>query len=119
MGESGDDFQEYSRAAKGLLASAAFRSMSDSQDPNNHPRRALLSVSRKEGLDAFARGLVERGFEIVASGGTARFLRDSGIAVLEVSEVTGHPEILDGPVKTLHPLIHGGILSRRSRPDDP
>ena len=118
MGESGDDFQEYSRAAKGLLASAAFRSMSDSQDPNNHPRRALLSVSRKEGLDAFARGLVERGFEIVASGGTARFLRDSGIAVLEVSEVTGHPEILDGRVKTLHPRIHGGILARRSRPDD-
>jgi len=92
--------------------------MSESQDPNNHPRRALLSVSRKEGLDAFARGLVERGFEIVASGGTARFLRDSGIAVLEVSEVTGHPEILDGRVKTLHPRIHGGILARRSRPDD-
>lgn len=92
--------------------------MTDSENLSSHPRRALLSVSRKEGLDAFARGLVERGFEIVASGGTARFLRDSGIAVREVSEVTGHPEILDGRVKTLHPRIHGGILARRSRPDD-
>ena len=81
-------------------------------------RRALLSVSRKEGLEAFARGLVERGFEIVASGGTARFLEGCGIAVRQVSEVTGHPEILDGRVKTLHPRIHGGILARRSRPDD-
>ena len=92
--------------------------MKDPANSNNHPRRALLSVSRKEGLDAFARGLVERGFEIVASGGTARFLRDCGLAVREVSEVTGHPEILDGRVKTLHPRIHGGILARRSRPDD-
>ena len=118
MRGSGGGSQEYPGAHGPLLASAAFRPMSDSQDPNNHLRRALLSVSRKEGLDAFARGLVERGFEIVASGGTARFLRDSGIAVLEVSEVTGHPEILDGRVKTLHPRIHGGILARRSRPDD-
>jgi phosphoribosylaminoimidazolecarboxamide formyltransferase/IMP cyclohydrolase len=92
--------------------------MNDSANSNNHRRRALLSVSRKEGLDAFARGLAERGFEIVASGGTARFLRKSGVAVLEVSEVTGHPEILDGRVKTLHPRIHGGILARRARPDD-
>ena len=92
--------------------------MIDSRDSSNHPRRALLSVSRKDGLDVFARGLVERGFEIVASGGTARFLRDRGIAVVEVSEVTGHPEILDGRVKTLHPRIHGGILARRARPDD-
>ena len=101
-----------------LLASAAVRPMNDSRDSSNHPRRALLSVSRKDGLDVFARGLVERGFEIVASGGTARFLQDRGIAVVEVSEVTGHPEILDGRVKTLHPRIHGGILARRARPDD-
>lgn len=92
--------------------------MTDSENSNNHRRRALLSVSRKEGLDGFARGLAERGFEIVASGGTARSLRENGIAVLEVSEVTGHPEMLDGRVKTLHPRIHGGILARRSRPDD-
>ena len=92
--------------------------MSDSGKPTGLPRRALLSVSRKDGLDVFARGLVERGFEIVASGGTARFLQSCGIAVLEVSEVTGHPEMLDGRVKTLHPRIHGGILARRARADD-
>lgn len=92
--------------------------MNDPADPSNQPRRALLSVSRKEGLDTFARGLVERGFEIVASGGTARFLRHCGLAVRDVAEVTGHPEILNGRVKTLHPRIHGGILARRSRPDD-
>ena len=92
--------------------------MNDSTNNAPNARRALLSVSRQEGLDAFARGLVERGFEIVASGGTARFLEDCGIAVRGVSEVTGHPEILDGRVKTLHPRIHGGILARRSRPDD-
>lgn len=80
--------------------------------------RALLSVSRKEGLAAFARGLADRGFELVASGGTARVLRDAGIPVLGVSEVTGHPEVLDGRVKTLHPAIHAGVLARPSRPDD-
>ena len=81
-------------------------------------RRAILSVSRKEGLAEFGRGLRERGFELVASGGTARFLVEAGIPVVEVSEVTGSPEILEGRVKTLHPAIHGGILARRSRPDD-
>lgn len=80
--------------------------------------RALLSVSRKDGLAEFARGLVDRGFELVASGGTAGALRDAGIQVLGVSEVTGHPEVLDGRVKTLHPAIHAGILARPSRPDD-
>ena len=92
--------------------------MKDPVNSDGQPRRALLSVSRKDGLESFARGLVERGFEIVASGGTARFLEGCGIAVRQVSEVTGHPEILDGRVKTLHPRIHGGILARRSRPDD-
>lgn len=92
--------------------------MTDPANSPGQPRRALLSVSRKDGLEDFARGLVERGFEIVASGGTARFLEGCGIAVRQVSEVTGHPEILDGRVKTLHPRIHGGILARRSRPDD-
>lgn len=82
------------------------------------PRRAILSVSRKDGLAEFGRGLRERGFEIVASGGTARFLAGAGVPVVEVAEVTGSPEILDGRVKTLHPAIHGGILARRSRPDD-
>lgn len=81
-------------------------------------RRAVLSVSRKEGLAEFGRGLAERGFELVASGGTARFLVEAGVPVVEVSEVTGSPEILGGRVKTLHPAIHGGILARRSRPED-
>ena len=90
------------------------------RDPRqaSSPRRALLSVSSKDGLEEFARGLIDRGFELVASGGTARFLEECGLAVRQVSEVTGHPEILDGRVKTLHPRIHGGILARRSRPDD-
>ena len=92
--------------------------MKDPANSDQRPRRALLSVSRKDGLEAFARGLVERGFEIVASGGTARFLESCGVAVRQVSDVTGHPEILEGRVKTLHPRIHGGILARRSRPDD-
>lgn len=81
-------------------------------------RRAVLSVSRKEGLAEFGRGLRERGFELVASGGTARFLAEAGVPVVEVSEVTGSPEILGGRVKTLHPAIHGGILARKSRPED-
>ncbi len=87
-------------------------------EPQVPSRRAVLSVSRKEGLEPFARGLVERGFEIVASGGPARFLEARGIPARSVAEVTGHPEILGGRVKTLHPRIHGGILARRSRPED-
>ncbi len=80
--------------------------------------RALLSVSDKTGLPEFARALVDRGFELVSTGGTAKILAAAGLTVLEVSAVTGFPEMLDGRVKTLHPAIHGGILARRSRPDD-
>jgi phosphoribosylaminoimidazolecarboxamide formyltransferase/IMP cyclohydrolase len=80
--------------------------------------RALLSVSDKEGLADFARGLVERGWELLSTGGTARLLRDAGLEVHDVAEVTGHPEMMDGRVKTLHPAIHAGILARRDRPDD-
>jgi phosphoribosylaminoimidazolecarboxamide formyltransferase/IMP cyclohydrolase len=80
--------------------------------------RALISVSNKAGLEPFARGLVDRGFELVSTGGTARSLTGAGIQVTGISEVTGFPEMLDGRVKTLHPKIHGGILARRSRPDD-
>ncbi|HWP63012.1 MAG TPA: bifunctional phosphoribosylaminoimidazolecarboxamide formyltransferase/IMP cyclohydrolase [Candidatus Binatia bacterium] len=79
------------------------------------PRRALLSVSDKTGLEPFARGLVELGFELVASGGTARLLRDAGLSVTDVAAVTGAPEMLDGRVKTLHPRIHAGILADRRR----
>jgi phosphoribosylaminoimidazolecarboxamide formyltransferase / IMP cyclohydrolase len=80
-------------------------------------KRAILSVYDKTGLVDFARPLAERGIELVASGGTSRALREAGLTVREVSDVTGSPEILGGRVKTLHPAVHGGILSRRT-PDD-
>jgi phosphoribosylaminoimidazolecarboxamide formyltransferase/IMP cyclohydrolase len=75
------------------------------------PRRALLSVSDKTGLADLGRDLVERGYELVSTGGTARTLRDAGLPVTDVSAVTGFAEILDGRVKTLHPAIHAGILA--------
>ena len=80
--------------------------------------RALLSVSDKTGLVDLARGLVARGFELVSTGGTAKTLSAAGLPVTNVSDVTGFPEMMDGRVKTLHPKIHGGILARRSHPDD-
>jgi phosphoribosylaminoimidazolecarboxamide formyltransferase/IMP cyclohydrolase len=75
--------------------------------------RALISVSDKRGAVAFARGLVELGWEIVSTGGTANALKEAGVPVITVEEVTGFPEMLDGRVKTLHPAVHGGILARR------
>jgi len=80
--------------------------------------RALLSVYDKNGLVPFARGLADLGFELVASGGTATTLRDAGLGVTRVEEVTGTPELLGGRVKTLHPRVHAGILARRGRGDD-
>ena len=80
--------------------------------------RALLSVSDKTDLIDFARGLIDRGVELVSTGGTARALAEAGLAVTGVSDVTGFPEMMDGRVKTLHPAVHGGILARRGRPDD-
>ena len=79
--------------------------------------RALLSVSDKTGLVDFARGLATLRWELVSTGGTARALRDAGLPVRDVSEVTGFPEMLDGRVKTLHPVVHGGLLARRDRPE--
>ena len=76
-------------------------------------RRALISVSDKRGLGAFVRGLAELGVEILATGGTARAIRDAGAETTEVTDKTGFPEIMDGRVKTLHPKIHGGLLGRR------
>ncbi len=76
-------------------------------------RRALVSVYRKDGIADLGRGLAQRGFEIVSTGGTAEELRKAGVAVSGVSDVTGFPEILDGRVKTLHPKLHAGILARR------
>ncbi|WP_420457607.1 bifunctional phosphoribosylaminoimidazolecarboxamide formyltransferase/IMP cyclohydrolase [Rubrivirga sp.] len=81
-------------------------------------RRALLSVSDKAGLADFGRRLDALGVELLSTGGTARALREAGVPVTDVAAVTGFPEILDGRVKSLHPAIHGGILARRTDPDD-
>src|SRR5918994_5943124 len=78
--------------------------------------RALLSVSDKSGLLDFARGLSSHGIELVSTGGTAKALRDAGLTVMDISELTGFPEMMDGRVKTLHPKVHGGLLAVR---DDP
>lgn len=76
-------------------------------------RRALLSVSDKTGIVEFATALAAQDVELLSTGGTAKLLADAGLSVIEVSDYTGHPEIMDGRVKTLHPKIHGGILARR------
>ena len=81
-------------------------------------RRAILSVSDKTGLIPFGKALSARGFELVSTGGTAKALAGAGLPVVNVSDVTGFPEMMDGRVKTLHPLIHGGILARRDHPED-
>ncbi len=78
-------------------------------------RRALVSVSDKRGLIPFVTGLAELGVEVLSTGGTCRTLREAGLDVIEVSEKTGFPEIMDGRVKTLHPVIHGGLLGRRGQ----
>jgi phosphoribosylaminoimidazolecarboxamide formyltransferase / IMP cyclohydrolase len=80
--------------------------------------RAILSVSDKEGLPALGRGLAALGIELVSTGGTAKALAAEGLPVVNVSDVTRFPEMMDGRVKTLHPAIHAGILARRHRPDD-
>ncbi len=80
-------------------------------------RRALLSVSDKSGLADLGRALAERGVELVSTGGTARALRDAGLAVKDVSDLTGFPEMMDGRVKTLHPTVHGGLLALRDNPE--
>src|SRR5437867_5695348 len=80
-------------------------------------KRALISVSDKRGIVEFARDLVDLGWEIVSTGGTAGTLRKAGVRVTTVDQVTGFPEILDGRVKTLHPRIHGGLLGRPDLPE--
>jgi phosphoribosylaminoimidazolecarboxamide formyltransferase/IMP cyclohydrolase len=87
---------------------------------SSHPRRitrALLSVSDKSGLIAFATGLAGYGIELVSTGGTAKTLKDAGLAVIDVAELTGFPEMMDGRVKTLHPRVHGGLLAIRGNKD--
>ena len=80
-------------------------------------QRAILSVTDKTGLVEFARRLSGLGVELISTGGTARLLRDSGVGVKDISELTGFPEMLDGRVKTLHPKVHGGILHMRAKPE--
>ena len=79
--------------------------------------RAILSVTDKAGLVDFARRLAAMGVELISTGGTAKLLRESGITVKDISELTGFPEMLDGRVKTLHPKVHGGILHMRGKPE--
>jgi len=79
-------------------------------------RRALLSVTDKTGIAEFARGLLQRDFELVSTGGTAQALRQAGLPVTDVSAVTGFPEMMDGRIKTLHPAVHGGLLALRDEP---
>ena len=80
--------------------------------------RALLSVWDKDGIAGLGKSLADMGWEILSTGGTARKLRETGLNVTDVSETTGHPEVFDGRVKTLHPAVHGGILTRRNNEDD-
>ena len=80
-------------------------------------KQALISVSDKTGVCDFAAGLAALGYEILSTGGTAATLKSAGIAVTNVSDVTGFPECLDGRVKTLHPKIHAGILAMRANPE--
>src|SRR5215510_9474474 len=80
-------------------------------------KRALISLSDKTGAIEFATKLSEFGVEIISTGGTAKTLRDAGLKVTDVSEVTGFPEMMDGRVKTLHPKIHGAFLALRDNPE--
>jgi len=80
-------------------------------------RRALLSVSDKTGIVELATGLAAKGVELVSTGGTAKALRDAGLTVRDVSDLTGFPEMMDGRVKTLHPMVHGGLLAVRDDPE--
>src|SRR3954452_9045180 len=93
------------------------REPSTAADGTIRARRALLSVSDKTGIVDFARGLARLGVEIVSTGGTAVALRDAELEVLDVAELTGSPEILDGRVKTLHPRLHAALLARRDDPE--
>jgi phosphoribosylaminoimidazolecarboxamide formyltransferase/IMP cyclohydrolase len=80
-------------------------------------RRAIVSVSDKSGIISFTKGLTQMGVEILSTGGTAKTLREHGISVMDISDYTGFPEMLDGRVKTLHPKVHGGLLGQRSKPE--
>jgi phosphoribosylaminoimidazolecarboxamide formyltransferase/IMP cyclohydrolase len=83
----------------------------------NKIERALISLTDKSGIEGFATDLANLNIELLSTGGTAKKLRDAGLAVMDVSEFTGFPEMLDGRVKTLHPKVHGGILNQRGNDD--
>ena len=100
-------------APPGARRATVVTAIADARVPR--PRRALISVSDKTGLVPFATQLAGLGFELVSTGGTARTLRDAGLAVTDVASVTGFPEMLDGRVKTLHPRVHAGVLADRRR----
>ena len=85
---------------------------------NMSRRRALLSVSDKQGLATFATRLSQLGFELVSTGGTRTALQNAGLTVTDVAQYTGFPEMMGGRLKTLHPKVHGGLLGRPNRPDD-
>ncbi|MBQ7241739.1 MAG: bifunctional phosphoribosylaminoimidazolecarboxamide formyltransferase/IMP cyclohydrolase, partial [Firmicutes bacterium] len=80
-------------------------------------KRALISVSDKNGIVEFAKKISELGYEIISTGGTAKTLSDAGLDIIGIQDITGFPECLDGRVKTLHPKVHGGILGMRSNPE--
>ena len=80
-------------------------------------KRALVSVSDKAGIVELCERLVKCGFEIISTGGTAKVLKEAGLPVIGISELTGFPECLDGRVKTLHPVVHAGLLAMRSNPE--
>jgi len=83
----------------------------------NKIERALISLTDKAGIEGFATELADLGVDLLSTGGTAKKLRDAGLSVMDVSEFTGFPEMLDGRVKTLHPKVHGGILNQRANGD--
>src|SRR5213075_2810329 len=99
---------------KALTEEPVLTSASDTQQ-GARIQRAILSVTDKSGIVEFAKVLAELGVELVSTGGTAKLLRESGVSVHDISELTGFPEMLDGRVKTLHPKVHGGILHMRSK----
>lgn len=80
-------------------------------------QRAILSVTDKQGIVEFAKAISKFGIEILSTGGTARSIREAGVKVMEISDYTGFPEIMDGRVKTLHPMVHGGLLGLRENPE--
>ena len=80
-------------------------------------KRAIISVSNKEGVVPFAQELTKLGYEIISTGGTRKALEAAGVKTIGISDVTGFPEIMDGRVKTLHPKVHGGLLSVRTNPE--